>query len=362
MTTIFEPFQLGTLTLQNRVVMAPMTRSRAIDNIPNALMAEYYAQRGNAGLIITEGIAPSANGLGYARIPGLFSADQIAGWKTVTDAVHAKGAKIFAQMMHTGRVSHPANMADGAEIIAPSALALEGQMYTDSQGMQDYPVPRAMTLEDIEQAQEEFVQAAKNAVEAGFDGVEVHAANGYLLDQFLNPASNQRTDAYGGSAQNRARFVLEVVERVVAAIGTEKTGIRLSPYGVFNGMADFDGLEAAFIDLAAELGKHNLVYLHLVDHESMGSPAVGEPIKAKMRAAFNGNVIASGGLNKTKAEQLLAEDKAELFAFGRDFLSTPDLVHRLAHDLPLNAPDFEAFYTPGKKGYTDYATADVAVA
>lgn len=362
MTKIFEPFPLGALTLQNRVVMAPMTRSRAIDNIPNNLMAEYYAQRGDAGLIITEGTAPSPNGLGYARIPGLFSDEQVAGWKTVTDAVHAKGAKIFAQIMHTGRVSHPENMADDAEIVAPSALALEGQMYTDSQGMQDYPVPRAMTLEDIKQAQQEFVQAAKNAIEAGFDGVEIHAANGYLLDQFLNPASNQRTDAYGGNAQNRARFVLEVVERVVAAIGSEKTGIRLSPYGVFNGMTNFEGLEAAFVDLAAELGKHHLVYLHLVDHEAMGAPAVGEPIKAKMRAAFNGNVIASGGLDKAKSEQLLSEGKAELFAFGRDFLSTPDLVHRLAHDLPLNAPDFETFYTPGEKGYTDYPTAAVALA
>lgn len=360
MSSLFEPYDLRGLTLQNRLVMAPMTRSRAIDNIPNDLMAEYYSQRGGAGLIITEGVAPSANGLGYARIPGLFSAEQIAGWKKVTDKVHAAGAKIFAQIMHTGRVSHPDNMAEGTEIVAPSAITLDGEMYTDANGPQPHPQPKAMTLEDIAQAQQEFVDAAKNAIEAGFDGVEVHAANGYLLDQFLNPVSNQRSDNYGGSAENRARFVLEVVEKVVDAIGAEKTGIRLSPFGVFNGMQPYDGEEAAFVALAAALKKYNLAYLHLVDHESMGAPPVGESIKQKMRDAFGGVTIASGGLDKAKAEALLADGKAELFAFGRDFLATPDLVERLKRDLPFNTPDFDTFYVPGEKGYTDYPTAETA--
>lgn len=360
MSPLFDSYNLKSLTLQNRIVMAPMTRSRAIDNLPNDLMAEYYAQRGNAGLIITEGIAPSANGLGYARIPGLFSEAQVEGWKTVTARVHEAGAKIFAQLMHTGRVSHPDNMAEGTEIVAPSAIAAPGEMYTDTNGPQAHPEPKAMTLEDIAQAQQEFVEAAQNALKAGFDGVEIHGANGYLLDQFLNPASNQRTDAYGGSAENRARFVLEVVEKVTAAIGAEKTGIRLSPFGVFNGMEDFEGQEAAFVALAEALRPYNLAYLHLVDHESMGAPPVGEAIKAKMRKAFDGVLIASGGLDKAKAEALLAEEKAELFAFGRDFLANPDLVERLKQDLPLNSPDFDTFYTPGEKGYTDYPTAATA--
>lgn len=362
MSRLFEPYTLKGLTLQNRLVMAPMTRSRAIDNLPNDLMAEYYSQRSGAGLIITEGTAPSANGLGYARIPGLFSEAQVAGWKQVTDRVHEKGAKIFVQLMHTGRASHPANMAQGTEIVAPSALALAGEMYTDAEGLQAYPVPRAMTLADIEQAQAEFVEAARNAIKAGFDGVEIHGANGYLLDQFLNPAANQRDDAYGGSAENRARFVLEVVEKVAAAIGAEKTGIRLSPFGVFNGMEDYEGQENAFVALAAALRPFDLAYLHLVDHEAMGAPPVGESVKQKMREAFGGVMIASGGLDKAKAEALLEAGQAELFAWGRDFLATPDLVQRLAEDLPFNAPQFDTFYTPGEKGYTDYPTAALSTA
>ncbi len=233
MSILYTSTTLGPLVLQNRMVMAPMTRSRATGNIPNALMADYYAQRGTAGLIITEGASPSPNGLGYARIPGIFSQAQVEGWKATTEAVHKKGAKIFLQIMHSGRISHPLNMPAGARVIAPSAVAASGEMYTDAGGMKPFPVPEAMTLEDIKSTVAEYVQGAKNAVAAGFDGIELHGANGYLLEQFIRPNSNLRTDNYGGSIENRARFVLEVVNAVIAAIGREKVGIRLSPFGVF---------------------------------------------------------------------------------------------------------------------------------
>lgn len=354
---LFSPFKLGSITLKNRVAMAPMTRSRAIGNVPNDLMAEYYGQRADAGLIITEGTAPSANGLGYARIPGIYNDAQVAGWKKVTDAVHAKGGHIFIQLMHTGRVSHPANMEAGAEIIAPSAKALEGKMYTDAEGNQPYPTPKAMTLADIAQAQEEYVHAAKNAIAAGFDGVELHGANGYLIEQFINPITNQRTDNYGGVQENRNRFALEVATKVAAAIGADKLGIRLSPNGAASGMGTFSGVQEAFVDLAAAFQKIGLVYLHVVDHFAMGAPAVGEELKAAIRGAFGGTIIVAGGFDKQTAEDALQADKGELVAFGRPFISNPDLVKRLTNDVPLQAPDFGTFYTPGAKGYTDYALA-----
>ena len=231
MSLLYSKAILGKLALQNHIVMAPLTRSRATGNIPNDLMAEYYAQRAGVGLIITEGTSPSPNGLGYARIPGIFSNEQVAGWKKVTDAVHAKGAKIFVQLMHTGRIGHELNLPKGARVMAPSAVKAAGQMFTDAEGLKDHPVPEAMTEADIMATTAEFVNAAINAVKAGFDGVELHAANGYLLEQFLRKNSNIRTDQYGGSIENRARFVLEVAEAVIAAIGKDKVGIRLSPFG-----------------------------------------------------------------------------------------------------------------------------------
>lgn len=357
---VFTSYNLNGIELKNRIVMAPMTRCRAIDNIPNDLMAEYYGARADAGLLITEGTAPSPNGLGYARIPGIYSKEQIAGWKKVTDAVHAKGGKIFIQLMHTGRVSHPLNMADDAEILAPSALQLSGEMYTDQEGMKAYPVPTAMTKEQVVAAQEEFVQASKNAIEAGFDGIEIHSANGYLLEQFLNPASNHRTDEYGGSTENRNRFVLEVAEKIVAAIGGEKTGIRISPAGVFNDMNPaFEGMEDAFEALAKRLGELGLTYIHVVDHEAMGAPKVPTSTKEKIRKAFGGTIIGSGGFDKESAEAYLQADKGELTAVGRPFISNPDLITRYKNDIELAAPNPDTFYTPGAEGYTDYAVAEV---
>jgi len=295
MPLLFSKATLGTLTLQNHLVMSPLTRNRATGNIPNALMAEYYAQRGSAGLIITEGTSPSPNGLGYPRIPGIFSAAQVAGWKLVTAAVHAKGAKIFMQFMHCGRVGHPLNLPAGARVLGPSAVAAAGDMYTDADGMKQNAMPQAMTEADIKTAIDEFAQAAKNAVAAGFDGVELHGANGYLLEQFIRPNSNQRTDRYGGSIENRARFVLEVADAVIKAIGKDKVGIRLSPYGVFNDMPLYDAMEADYTYLAQQLNARGLVYIHLVDHSPMGAPPVPDSIKKMFRSVFKGKLILSGG-------------------------------------------------------------------
>jgi N-ethylmaleimide reductase len=356
---IFSKYNLGNIQLQNRVVMAPLTRSRAENNIPNRLMVEYYYQRASTGLIITEGTAPSANGLGYPRIPGIYNDEQIEGWKNVTNSVHQKGGKIFIQLMHTGRVSHPDNMEEGTVILAPSAIGLNGEMYTDQNGMQPYPVPIEMTQDDIVQAQNEYVQAAINAIKAGFDGVEIHAANGYLIDQFINTASNKRSDKYGGSIENRSRFALEVAQKVSTAIGSEKTGIRISPNGAFNGMETFEDLEKTFDYLAHQLSQLKLAYLHIVEMAALGGPEVPLSLKLKIREAFGGPIIRSGGLDKETAEASLNNNEAELVAFGRSLLANPDLVYRMENDLPLQDPDFETFYTPGAKGYTDYPFATV---
>lgn len=351
---LFTKYNLGNIELNNRIVMAPMTRSRAIGNIPNSMMVKYYEQRADAGLLITEGIAPSPNGLGYARIPGVYNREQVMGWQKVTGAVHKRGGKIFAQLMHTGRVSHPDNMPEDAEIIAPSAIGLTGKMFTDTKGLQPFPVPKEMTLEDIEKAQNEYVQASINAIEAGFDGVELHGANGYLICQFLDAGSNQRTDEYGGSAKNRNRFALEVAKKVADAISPERTAIRISPYGVSNEMSIFDGIEDQYEQLVTDLDQLNLVYVHVVDHSSMGAPNVPDSMKSKIRQAFYGALILSGGFNKEKAENALQENKGDLIAFGKPFISNPDLVKRIQYDLPLNEWDTSTFYAGGEKGYTDY--------
>ncbi len=356
MSQLFSPATLGTLTLQNHLVMAPLTRCRATGNIPNALMAEYYAQRGTAGLTISEGTSPSPNGLGYARIPGIFSEAQIAGWKLVSDAVHPKGAKLFMQLMHCGRIGHPLNLPAGARILAPSAVAAAGEMYTDAEGMKPHPTPQAMSEADIKIAIAEYAQAAKNAVAAGFDGIELHSANGYLLEQFIRPNSNQRSDAYGGAIEGRARFVLEVAEAAIKAIGKDKVGIRLSPYGVFNDMPLYDAMAADYTYLAQQLNARGLVYIHLVDHSPQGAPEVPDAIKQMFRREFKGKLILSGGYDAARAERDLLAGKCDLIAVGRQFLANPDLVARWKGGAVVNAPDMDTFYTPGAKGYTDYPT------
>ena len=354
---LFESFSARKLQLANRCVMSPMTRSRAVEaNTPNALMAEYYGQRATAGLIITEGVSPSPNGLGYARIPGLFNAAQVQGWRLVADAVHARGGKIVAQLMHTGRVTHAANLPAGAETVGPTDAVLPGEMWTDAQGMQPHTAPRAMTAADIAAAVAEFSQAAKLAIEAGFDGVELHAANGYLIEQFLNANVNTRTDGYGGSPAARNRFALEVARACCAAIGAERVGIRLSPYGAFNGTGGYADVDAQYVELASALSDMGLLYLHLLDHSAMGAPAVPATLKAQLRASFKGPFILAGGFDGDSAEQALAQQQTDLIAFGRPFLANPDLVERMRRKAPMNPPDMSTFYTPGAKGYTDYPT------
>jgi N-ethylmaleimide reductase len=360
MSLLFSPTKLGPFTLQNRLVMSPLTRNRATGNVPNDLMVEYYKQRASAGLIITEGTSPSPNGLGYPRIPGAFSAAQIAGWKRVTDAVHVRGAKIFLQLMHTGRIGHPNNLPAGASVVAPSAVAAAGEIYTDAEGMKPHAMPKAMTEADLKTAIGEYVQAAKNAVAAGFDGVELHGANGYLLEQFIRPNSNRRTDAYGGAIENRARFVLEVAKAVIAAIGKDKVGIRLSPYGAFNDMPAYPEMEADYAYLARELNALGLVYVHLVDHSSMGAPKVPQSIKDTFRKEFKGALILSGGYDAVRAENDLEAGKADLIAVGRPILANPDLVERWKAGATVNAPDPGTFYTPGPKGYIDYPALNLA--
>lgn len=354
MSLLFSKTTLGKLTLQNHLVMAPLTRSRATGNVPNDLMAQYYGERATVGLIITEGTSPSPNGLGYPRIPGIFSAEQVVGWKKVTESVHAKGAKIFVQLMHTGRVGHSLNLPAGAKVLAPSAVAAAGEMYTDAEGLKPHPVPAAMTAADIKTTIGEFVQAAKNAVAAGFDGIELHAANGYLLEQFIRPNSNIRTDQYGGSIENRARFVLEAAAETIAAIGKDKVGIRLSPFGVFNDMPLYPEMETDYAYLADKLNALGLVYVHLVDHSSMGAPTVPDSIKATFRNVFKQTLILSGGYDAESAERDLASGKADLIAVGKPILANPDLVERWQTGAAINAPDMATFYTPGPKGYTDY--------
>jgi N-ethylmaleimide reductase len=353
----FTPLSSTALQLRNRIVMAPMTRSRAVEaNTPNALMAEYYGQRATAGLIVTEGTSPSPNGLGYARIPGLFNEAHVQGWKQVTQAVHAKGGKIFVQLMHTGRVGHLANLAEGAEVLGPMAEVCPGQMHTDTHGPQPHSAPRAMTTEDIAHAVAEYARSAELAIEAGFDGVELHAANGYLIEQFLNGNVNRRTDAYGDGLHGRNRFALEVVRATVSAIGADRVGIRLSPHGVFNGMGATPDVDAQYLALTRELSQLGILYVHLLDHSPLGAPPVPAELKRGLRAAFKGVFILAGGFDRGRAERALEAGEADLIAFARPFIANPDLVTRLQADAALNPLDMATFYTPGPKGYTDYPT------
>lgn len=352
--TLFSPYKLGNMELKNRIVMAPMTRSRAIGNVANALIAEYYAQRADAGLIITEGISPSPNGLGYARIPGLYSEEQTASWKAVTDAVHAKGGKIFAQIMHTGRISHTANMPQGAKVVGASPIpAANTPMWTDTEGMQPLPTPEEIT--HIPALIAEYVQSAKNAIAAGFDGIEIHSANGYLPMQFLSPNTNRRTDNYGGSIENRNRFVLELATAIAEAIGKERTGIRLSPYNHFNEIGAAGPQEAEqYTALVAGLKEVGVVYVHLLRF------AIPAEVQDALRQAFGGPIILNAGYDAATAEEALASGKADLISFGTPYVGNPDLVTRFATGAALNKSDESTFYTANAKGYTDYPVLEQA--
>ena len=353
---LFTPIKIGTLEVKNRVVMAPMTRCRAIDNLPNGLMIKYYEQRKKAGLIITEGTSPSPNGLGYARMPGIFSLQkQVEGWEKITSAVHEDGGKIFVQLMHTGRLSHPLNMPKGAQILAPSAIKASGQMWTDCKMLQDFPVPKEMTSEDIIHTKIEFVAASKNALDAGFDGVELDAANGCLLEQFLSPVSNIRSDSYGGNIENRCRFVIEVASAIAESIGKEKTGIRLSPYGVTSYMPNYSNVDATYQYLSEELNNLGIVYIHLVDHSSMGIPVLPLKLKKQIRNNFENTIIFSGDYNRERAEAEIQSGLGDLVAFGRPFINNPDLVERYKNNWHLSQDlKMDMFYSADEEGYSDY--------
>jgi N-ethylmaleimide reductase len=352
---LFTPEKVGSIELRNRIVMSPMTRSRAIGNLPNDLMVEYYKQRSGAGLIITEGTSPSPNGVGYARIPGIYSAQQVNGWKKVTSAVHHAGGKIVVQLMHTGRISHPLNMPEGAKALAPSAVRAAGQIWADTKELQDFPVPKAMTEEDLFHTKTEYITAAKKAIDAGFDGVELHGANGYLLEQFLSPISNIRTDYYGGNIENRSRFVLEVVTAVAEAIGKEKTGIRLSPFGIANDMPYYPEIDATYKYLSDQLSNLDIAYIHIVDHSAMGAPEVPIEIKESIRNNFKNSIILSGDYDMERAEADIQRGLGNLVAFGRPFINNPDLVERFKNNWPLSKDlKMDLFYTADEKGYIDY--------
>ena len=347
MSPLFTPVQIGRYTLPNRLVMAPMTRSRADDNgIPSDLVVTYYAQRAGAGLIITEGVFPSAMGKGYVRTPGIATAEQIAVWKKVTEAVHAKGGRIFMQIMHCGRISHPSMLPNPAQPVAPSAIKPAGQTWTGA-GMEEFVTPRELSLDEIAGVINEYRLAARRAIEAGFDGVELHTASGYLPEQFLSSGSNQRQDQYGGSVENRARFALDVLKAMVAEVGGDRVGIKISPEMGFNDITDANPQET-YTYLVDQLRDLNLAYLHValfganVDYHSL------------LRPRFNGAYLMGGGLDQTGAESVLTDKRADATVFGGAFLANPDLPERFLQGAPLNTPDKNTFYSPGAEGYIDY--------
>ncbi|RQO57951.1 alkene reductase [Paucibacter sp. KBW04] len=349
---LFSSLQAGALNLPNRLLMAPLTRTRAdAGHMPNALMAEYYAQRASAGLIITECtmIAPGTSA--FNSEPGIYSAAQIEAWKQVTAAVHAKGGRIFMQIWHAGRAAHPA-MNEGAENVSASAIAIEGEVHTP-QGKLPNALPRALRLDEIPALVAAYAQAARNAIAAGFDGVEVHGANGYLIDQFLRDGANKRTDAYGGSLENRARFLFEVLEAVTAAIGSDRVGLRLSPLNSYNSMVDSDPV-GLISYLAEQLNRFKLAYLHVMRADFF--QAQSGDVMTPARAHYKGLLIGNMGYGFEESQQALAAGKLDAVAFGTGFLANPDLPARFKSGAALNAPDPSTFYTPGAKGYTDYPT------
>ena len=357
-THLLSSFKLKELSLKNRVVLAPLTRARAgADAIPNALMAEYYAQRAGAGLLISEATAISQQGFGWVNAPGIYTDEQTQAWKQVTDAVHAKGTPIFLQLWHTGRASHSSFQVDNQLPVAPSAIKIEGMEAHTAQGKQPYETPRALETEEIAQIVEDYRQAAANAKEAGFDGVEIHSANGYLLDQFLQSKTNHRTDKYGGSIDNRYRFLKEVVEAVLTVWNAGQVGVRLSPNGNFNDMGSSDYRET-FTYVLEQLNSYKLGYLHAIDGLAFGFHELGEPMTiAELRKVYDGVLMGNCGYDRNSAELAISSGDADLIAFGRAYISNPDLVARFANNWELNPDaDMAVWYSSDAKGYTDFPT------
>lgn len=360
-TDLFSPVQLGKYTLRNRIVMAPMTRLRAVGSIPTKLMAEYYAQRASAGLIITECTMVSPMSNGYINCPGIYSSEQVTAWRQVTEAVHTKGGKIFLQLWHSGRVAH-SSLLNGELPLAPSAIAAAGSLHTPM-GKVTLETPRALETEEIPQIIEQFRQGAENALKAGFDGVELHGAFGYLIDQFLQDGSNQRTDEYGGSIENRARFLLEVVEAVCQVWGSDRVGIKLSPSNTFYGMQDSNP-QATFSYVIEKLNLFQLAYIHLMEpnEQDLATRNVINPVISKFRPLYQGLIMTNGGYDKFQGNQILTTGQADLVSFGKLFIANPDLPERFAINGDLNSPNPKTFYGQGDqnlhKGYTDYPTLE----
>ena len=360
---LFQPARIGDIEVANRVVMAPLTRSRADEvagDVPGSAMnIEYYRQRSNAGLIISEGTQVSPVGKGYMATPGIYSDAQVEGWKPIVKAVHEAGSKIVAQIWHVGRITHP-DLTGGADPVAPSAIQPRTVAYTRN-GKVEMPQPRALSVEDIAGVVDEFRRGAANAIRAGFDGVEIHGANGYLIDQFLRDGANQRSDRYGGSVENRARFALEVVDAVIAEIGAGRVGIRLSPVTPANDLSDSNP-QAVFSYLVEELNKRGIAFIHFIEGATGGSREVPGFDFAWARSTFKGTYIANNGYDRAMAIEAVESGKADAVSFGRLFIANPDLVQRLKHDAPLNAPNPQTFYTPGPAGYVDYPALEAVAA
>jgi N-ethylmaleimide reductase len=352
---LFESYQLGPITLPNRAVMAPLTRNRALEGfVPNPLAIEYYGQRASAGLLITEATQISQQGQGYQDTPGIYSKEQIAGWRKVTDRVHSLGGHIFVQLWHVGRISHVDLQENGQAPVAPSAIRAKGKTFVGGTFV-DVSEPRALTLEEIPGIVDGFRRAAANAREAGFDGVEIHGANGYLLDQFAKDGTNKRTDGYGGSIENRAKLMLEVAKAVSAEAGADRTGIRISPVTPSNDISDSNP-QPLFDYITDHLSALKLVYLHVVEGATGGPRDIAPFDYAGLRKRFKGTYIGNNGYDFALAEKVLAAGEADLIAFGKPFLANPDLVERLKRGAPLNEPDKATFYGGTAKGYTDYPT------
>ena len=346
---LFNPVQLGDIELPNRFVMAPLTRTRAPNHQPNALMAEYYAQRASTGLLISECTMVTEGTSSFGDDPGVYTQEQIEGWKLTTEAVHNVGGRIFMQVWHAGRAAHPL-LNGGKDAVAPSAIAIEGETHTP-EGKKPYTVPRSLNVSEIKAIVDDFRQAAINAKKAGFDGVEIHAANGYLIDQFLRDSANQRTDEYGGSLENRARFLTEVISAVTEVMGSGRVGVRLSPLNSFNSMKDSDPI-GLIRYLAQTLNAYDLAYVHLMRADFFGLQK-GDVVSVA-RAAYNGHLMVNMGYSPEEAHQVISQNQADSIAFGTGILANPDFVERVKQGVELNQPDQSTFYTPGEKGYTDY--------
>ncbi len=356
---LFSPLQLGPLHLPNRLAMAPLTRTRAgKGNVPHELNATYYEQRASAGLLISEATQVTPEGQGYPNTPGIHSDEQVAGWRLVTDAVHAAGGRIYLQLWHVGRISHPSYQPNGQKPVSASAIAPEGKVRLANGEQVDYVVPRALETDEIAGVVQQYANGARNAKAAGFDGVEIHGANGYLIDQFLRDGSNQRSDQYGGSLENRVRFLNEVTAAVVDVWGAERVGLRLSPASGEGSKRDSNAL-ATFTRAAEVANQHHLVYLHLAEY---GIPEVTETLTPAIRQAFDNVLIVNGGYDKQSANELIGSGGADMVAFGRPYIANPDLAQRYELDAPLNEPNPATFYGGGAEGYTDYPALEAVAA